>query len=117
MSALQREAKRRGIRPPLPATLRRYGLTADEWLGLLAAQGWKCTPCGRKAGGALLLNTDHEHVPGWKKLPPEERKRFVRGVLCARCNWRVVMDPTPPALYVERLAGYLHAYEARRSAR
>jgi hypothetical protein len=113
VSRLTAEAARRGIRPPTVATLRRYGLTADEWLGLLKAQGWKCPPCNRAAGGALLLNTDHEHVPNWKNLPAAERKRFVRGVLCAHCNYRIV-DSRLPALKARRIADYLTAYEARR---
>ena len=28
-----------------------------------------------RTGKQALWNTDHEHVPGWAKMPPEERKR------------------------------------------
>lgn len=112
MSPLQREAARLGIVPPGAATLRRYGMTVDEWLGLLEAQGWKCPICHKTRA---KWNTDHDHVPGWKNLPPEERKRYVRGVLCAYCNHRRV-NSRMSALEAQRIADYLAAYEARRAA-
>lgn len=115
---LQAEAARRGIKPPAAATLRKYGLTVDEWLALLAAQGWKCPVCppnGRTRRGSIKWNTDHDHVPGWKTLAPELRKRFVRGVLCAYCNYRRV-NSRMSADEAARIAAYLAAYEARRDA-
>lgn len=115
MSALLAEATRLGVKPPTRPTLRRYGLTVDDWLELAAGQGWKCPPCDRLLTPALYPNTDHEHVPGWKKLPDEERKRFVRGVLCARCN-RFLVDSRLPADTSQRITNYLRAYEARRDA-
>lgn len=41
--------------------------------------------CGKlpKSG---RLNIDHFHVKNWKKKPPEERKKYVRGLLCYMCN-------------------------------
>lgn len=108
------EAGRHGIVAPQPATLRRYGLTAAEWLALLAAQGWRCPVC-RKSGQGVRWNTDHDHVPGWKLMPPEGRKRYVRGVLCAYCNHRRV-NSRMPAAEAARIAEYLAAYEARRDA-
>jgi hypothetical protein len=113
MTALEREATRHGVKPPGPATLRRYGLTVLDWLGLLKDQGWRCPIC-RKAG-AVKWNTDHDHVPGWKHKTPEERRRYVRGVLCAYCNHRRV-NSRMSALEARRIAEYLAAYEARRDA-
>ena len=113
MSRLTAEVRRRGVVPPTPATLRRYGLTADEWLALLAGQGWKCPICMRKSGVRFV--TDHHHLPGWKNLPAEERKRYTRGVLCLKCNWRRV-DSDMSAAEAARIAAYLAAYEARRGA-
>lgn len=114
MSALQDEAARHGIRPPTAATLRRYGLTADDWLAMAKAQGWRCPVC-LKSGAAVKWNTDHDHVPGWAKKPPEERRRFVRGVLCAYCNHRRV-NSRMPAVEARRIAAYLTAYEERRGS-
>ena len=111
MSALEKEAKRRGILPPTAATLRRYGLTVLEWLALMAGQGWKCPICEKRTG--VRWNTDHDHVPRWKHLPPEERRRYVRGVLCAYCNFRRV-NSRMSAAEAARIAAYLAAYEQRR---
>lgn len=49
------------------------------------AQGGVCFVCHQlpKSG---RLHIDHEHVKKWKKLPPDQRKRYVRGLLCFRCN-------------------------------
>jgi hypothetical protein len=110
---LTAEAERRGIRAPTPATLRRYGLTADKWLRLLKTQGWCCPICRR--GSGVIWNTDHEHVSGWKALPPKERAKFVRGVLCAGCNYQAV-DSRMSAATSQRVTDYLRAYEKRRDA-
>lgn len=111
---LEAEASKRGIRPPASSTLRRYGLDREEWLRLLANQGWRCPVC-HKTGTAVKWNTDHDHVPGWKNRPPEERKKFVRGVLCVYCNFRRVKSRMPAA-EAQRIADYLRAYEERRAA-
>lgn len=107
---LREQAKQRGIEPPTDRTLARYGLTADEWLGLLAAQDWRCPICLKKNG---KWNTDHEHAPRWKYMEPEERKRFVRGVLCWHCNHTKVHSHMS-ALEQKRVMEYIAAYEARK---
>lgn len=114
MTALEHEAAKRGIRPPAAPTLRRYGITREEWLALMAAQGWRCPIC-LKTGAAVKWNTDHDHVPAWAKRPPAERKKYVRGVLCVYCNFRRVKSRMPSA-EARRIADYLAAYEARRDA-
>lgn len=109
--SLADEAARRGVCPPQPATLRRYGLDTDEWLALLAAQGWKCPVCLRSSGVKWV--TDHDHVPRWRDRPPEERKKYVRGILCSYDNHRRV-NSRMPAVEAQRIADYLSAYEKRR---
>lgn len=111
---LTMEAFHRGITPPAPATLARYGLTSEDWLELLAAQSWRCPICLRDAG-KLRLNTDHEHARGFDKMKPAEKKRFTRGVLCAHCNFRKVHSTMPGDEY-QRCADYVKAYERRRDA-
>jgi hypothetical protein len=112
LSALAAEAARHDVKAPTAATLKRYGLTAAEWLGLLKAQGWRCPIC-LKRGAGVRWNTDHHHVPRWKTMPPSERRRYVRGVLCAYCNFRRV-NSRMPADEAARIADYLRAYETRR---
>ena len=72
-------------RVPLEKTLRRYGLSREEWLAILDRQGGVCAVC-RKLPTNGRLCTDHDHVKGWKKMKPHERKRHVRGLLCFFCN-------------------------------
>lgn len=73
------------MNPPSAVTLKKYGLTADEWLLLLEVQGGVCAIC-LKAPPSGRLNIDHEHAKGWKKMEPEQRKLWVRGLLCWTCN-------------------------------
>lgn len=114
MTSLEREAARHGVKPPGVATLRRYGLTADEWLALLKAQGWRCPIC-HKSGAGVRWVTDHHHIPLWKSLPPQERKRYVRGVLDSWCNHRRVHS-TMNSVEAQRIADYFRAFELRRDA-
>lgn len=117
--SLAMEAFHRGITPPSAQTLRTYGLSSDDWIGMLKAQGWICPIClqgnaREKTGKPTVWNTDHEHVPGWAKLPPEERKLHVRGVLCHHCNHRKVSNHRDPD-EVQRIADYLKAHRDRRA--
>ncbi len=74
---------------PSAVTLKKYGLTADEWQLILDAQGGVCAIC-KKMPPSGRLNVDHEHVKGWKKMPPEQRKLYVRGLLCWTDNLYVL---------------------------
>lgn len=69
------------MKQPTAATLAKYGISLDEWVLLLDAQGGVCAVC-KKAPPSGRLNIDHDHVKGWKKLPAQERKLHVRGLLC-----------------------------------
>lgn len=77
------------LKPPSQKTLEKYGLTAQEWLAILEQQGGVCAVC-KKAPTTGRLCIDHEHVKGWKKMPPEKRKLFCRGLLCFFCNLHYV---------------------------
>ena len=74
---------------PTPTTLKKYGLSAEEWQVLYDIQEGKCAICG-KAPSTGRLNIDHNHVLGWKKLDPSERKKYIRGLLCYVCNHRIL---------------------------
>lgn len=108
---LTMEAFRRGVTAPAPQTLARYGLTSNEWLALLAAQGWRCPICLKDAAD-VKLNTDHEHAAGWERMAPDEKKRYTRGILCAYCNHRRVHSKNSGEI-CQRIADYVKAYEAR----
>lgn len=70
---------------PSPATLKKYGLSLEEWQVILDRQNGVCAVCKLEpTKGRLCI--DHFHVKKWKKMPPEQRKLYVRGLLCFRCN-------------------------------
>lgn len=62
-----------------------YGITLEEWETKLEEQDGVCFIC-KTMPKSKVLCTDHEHVKGFAKLPPEERKKYVRGLLCFMCN-------------------------------
>ena len=98
------------IKVPSKPTLRKYGLDKDEWILLFISQGEICPICGRSG---VTMVTDHEHVRGWKKMPPEKRKLFVRGIICSWCNQRIVGRG---ATFQKLINGahYLRDYEMRK---
>ena len=54
---------------------RKFGITLDEYEGLLAAQRGVCAICARQPRDDISLHVDHDH----------EHDR-IRGLLCFRCN-------------------------------
>lgn len=101
-----------GVYVPTSTTLKRYGLDETYWKTLLAEQDGKCGACHRVPSTKRLV-IDHEHVRGWKQMPPEKRVLYVRGLLCWSCNhYRLARGAT-----VENLHGaaeFLARYEERR---
>lgn len=94
---------------PSPTTLKKYGLTNEDWTAMATRQGGVCAVCKQLTKTGRLC-IDHFHVKGWKKLPPEKRKLYVRGLLCWRCNTTFVGR----GITVERsrcVTTYLEAFE------
>lgn len=60
----------------------RYGLTQDEWMGLLAKQGGKCAICARDLDHELVTRT----TPGKACVDHDHETGVVRGLLCTDCN-------------------------------
>ena len=100
------------LKVPSATTLKKYGLTADDWQALAEKQAGACFVC-QKVPSSGRLCVDHEHVRAYKKLPPEVRKLYVRGLLCFFCN----LHYCGRAITVKkslRVTEYLQAYAARR---
>ena len=95
-------------KPPTAATLQKYGLTAEAWL-LLA--GDQCFIC-EQSWDTVDPVVDHKHVAGWRKLPPEERKKWVRGVISRNCNFKFVPRGMT-ARRARRVSEYLARFEKR----
>ena len=99
-------------RMPTKPTLKKYGITEEDWRAILDRQGGGCGVCGLVPESGTL-HIEHEHVRGWKKMPPENRKRFVRGLCCFTCNTRWVgRGATPQKL--RAAAQYLEEYDRRK---
>lgn len=100
---------------PSSATLDKYGLTEESWLAILERQGGVCAIC-RKVPSTGRFVTDHEHVRGYKKLPPAERARHVRGITCWFCN-HAYLARGITAAKAQNVFNYLVTYEQRKLIR
>lgn len=71
--------KRKELKPRTASSLRKYGLTVEQWKEMLAKGGGRCWICG-KGGLTKHLSVDHDHAL--------EKEGFLvaRGLLCVRCN-------------------------------
>jgi hypothetical protein len=98
------------IRPPKPATLKKYGITEAEWLEMLEGQGNVCAICNKEPPSGRLC-IDHEHCKGWRKMKPELRRTFVRGILCWTCNHYYVGRGIT-IQKARNVVAYLEAYRA-----
>jgi hypothetical protein len=100
---------------PRPATLAKYGLGLYDWSDLALDQGGKCKVCHKlPKSGRLVI--DHEHVKGWKKMPPDQRRKYVRGLLCWTCN-RYFLARGATVKKMRAAADYLIEYETRAGRR
>jgi hypothetical protein len=99
------------IKVPLPASLRKYGLDAPSYIEIARRQNFACFVC-EKVPPSQTLDTDHQHVRGFAKMPPEKRRRYVPGLLCRHCNMRLVAKGMTAAK-AQRIALYLAAFDAR----
>jgi hypothetical protein len=76
--------------------LRKYGLTPEDLIELIAAQVGQCAICLRPLEGGHKQHIDHDR----------EKPGTCRGVLCNRCNLGIgLLRHDPEAL--ERAANYL----------
>lgn len=116
------------IQPPSKTTLAKYGfgcgpaaLSSDPWMDwmlMLADQGGVCPICGKvpspsKKSGLVRMVIDHLHVRGWKAMPPEKRRQYVRGLTCWFCN-ATYLGRSITALKAVAVYHYLVAFEERR---
>jgi hypothetical protein len=100
------------VQTPATATLKKYGLSEAEWRKYLDDQGGVCFVCEKEpTKGRLCI--DHEHVKGWKKMPPEQRKLYVRGLLCWVCNAHYLFRGIT-IRRSQQVTLYLQKYEARK---
>jgi hypothetical protein len=58
----------------------RFGITADEYDAMLAAQGGRCAICRREPDGRSRLAVEHDH-----------KTRRIRGLVCRSCNRTIAL--------------------------
>lgn len=106
------EGKKYKIREPIPRTLKKYGLSLNDWKNILANQGYKCPVCSRIPSSGIF-RVDHIHVQNYKYMTPEKKHMWIRGLCCVHCNRFYLAK----GITVEKARGvlnYLEAFEKRR---
>lgn len=97
---------------PSKATLKKYGLTPEDWKHLYEEQNGLCPICEKALDTRVCV--DHYHARGYKKMPPEQRKLYVRGLTHWWCNKTflgrgiTVQRARNAADYLERFENRLH---------
>ena len=93
-------------------TLRRYGLTMDQFDDMVQAQGGKCAICATdKPGGSGMWHVDHDH--SCCSTRKTSCGKCLRGLLCSRCNIGLGNFGDDISVLV-RAAEYLRRYEISR---
>lgn len=100
------------VRQPTPRTLAKYGLSIEEWGEILRRQKYGCGIHGGVPASGIL-HIEHDHVRGWRTMPPTERKKYVRGLACFVCNTKWVGRGATPTI-LKAAAKYLENYERRK---
>jgi hypothetical protein len=102
----------RGWNIPQAPTLKKYGLSVEEWKVIIDRQNGLC-PIMLQVPSTGRGVIDHEHVKGWAKMPPERKKLYVRGVVSWFANHAYLARGITPDR-AARVFLYLEDYEARR---
>lgn len=95
---------------PSKNTLKKYGLSENEWMGLYLANSGNCPICGRLMERPVV---DHLHIKNWKKMDSEKRKMYVRGVCCNYCNRRRLAKGMNLEI-ARNIVAYLEEFEKRK---
>lgn len=109
--------------------VRSFGLTTEAYDDRLQRQRGRCAICDKPGrlsrvwsdgfffaaeGVRERLHVDHEHVEGFDKLPPEQKVKFIRGLICRNCN--LGLGNLPTAEVLRRAIDYLESYLQRKNA-
>jgi hypothetical protein len=68
------------LKVPTRATLRKYGMSEDDWRWLEFLSGGLCGVCGNEFGTKAVA-IDHVHARGFKRMSPAEKRLCVRGLV------------------------------------
>lgn len=76
-------------------------------------QGEVCAVC-KKFPKTENTHIDHEHVKSFKNMPPEEKRKYVRGITCWYCN-RWVLARGLTLEKSRNVVKYLEDYQERKN--
>ena len=62
-----------------------YGISLEGKKKMYEDQNKCCDSCNRPYS-IDELQVDHKHIPGYKQLDAEEKRKYVRSLLCRACN-------------------------------
>lgn len=99
---------------PSKQTLNKYGLTSEDWQALYDKFNGACHVCRRIPGGKGILFVEHEHVRGYSKMLPGQKKKYIRGLACYICNNKLLQKGITKGRLLQA-AQYLDEYEKRKS--
>ena len=77
---------------------------------MLARQDGLCAVCGESKE---RLCVDHEHVRGWRQMPADRRRLYVRCLACTFCNRRLIARGMTLER-ARRIVAMFESYEGRR---
>lgn len=97
------------MKVPTKVTLKKYGLSEQEWIDLYNKHDGCCHVCLKPFLDGRRVYTEHEHVKGWKQMPPGERKLYVRGLAHFICNNRILTKGVTPEM-LRKAADYLERF-------
>lgn len=64
-----------------------FGISLVEYNLMLDKQNQCCAICNKhKDSFRTALCVDHLHIENYEELPPTEKKKYIRGLLCDTCN-------------------------------
>lgn len=90
----------------------KYGITIEQYEEMVMLQNGCCAnlKCLHRPDPTAknkrdrVLHIDHIHVDGFADLPPEEKRKYIRGLLCRPCNLAVGLMKDCPARLVGAVA-------------
>jgi hypothetical protein len=85
------------------AIFKRYGITGEQYDQIYEAQGRACAICRTSTGASKRLAVDHNHETG-----------EVRGLLCGKCNHRLLGAAHDTTDILKRAIEYLENPPARK---
>lgn len=96
---------------PTKTTLKKYGLSQADYLKLLKCQGYKCPICEKYLDTRVCI--DHEHVKGFKSMPDDKKKLYVRGLVHWFCN-HYYLGRSITVQKARNVVTYLEEFEKRK---